>query len=154
VLNYANLQNSSPVEPDKEAVKSVAKCEGKADLWDPLTCLMEAANRSKSSKISLDGSAEKSDLQKGAANNDRSAPKTKGKEHGQSSKVQDEKNGTEPAPVETSTPQKLRRNRRKKSAEASGESTVSPQNVMDGCAEVLRERKIPIWLSLIAYEDQ
>lgn len=154
MVNYANLQNSSPVEPDKEVVKSVEKCEGKEDLWDPLTCLVEAANRSKSSKISPDGSAEKSDLQKGAANNDRAAPKMKGKEHGQSSKVQDEKNGTEPAPAETSNPQKLRRNRRKKSAEASEESAVSPQNVMDGCAEVLRERKIPMWLSLIAYEDQ
>ncbi|KAK3031685.1 hypothetical protein RJ639_035053 [Escallonia herrerae] len=138
-------QNSSSAEPSShpadtnETENGVESWKGKADLWKPLNYLVEVANRSKSSKFSSQGSAAKSEPH---------ARKNKVKEHGQKFRVQDEKNSINPGPSESVKPRKRRRQMK---AEAFGESTVSPQAVVEAGVE----RKMnPVWFSLVASNNQ
>ncbi|KAK3036872.1 hypothetical protein RJ639_031490 [Escallonia herrerae] len=138
-------QNSSSAEPSShpaatnETENGVESWKGKADLWKPLNYLVEVANRSKSSKFSSQGSAVKSEPH---------ARKNKVKEHGQKFRVQDEKNSINPGPSGSVKPRKLRRQMK---AEAFGESTVSPQAVVEAGVE----RKMnPVWFSLVASNNQ
>ncbi|XP_016513876.2 E3 ubiquitin protein ligase DRIP2-like isoform X2 [Nicotiana tabacum] len=50
-------------------------------------------------------------------------------------------------------PKKLRRNRQKKASEF-GESSISPQTVLDAITAKCERRNNPIWFSLVASEDQ
>ncbi|KAL3517646.1 hypothetical protein ACH5RR_020235 [Cinchona calisaya] len=137
---------------DKETKNGAETWEGKVDLWKPLNCLVEVANRSKSSKFSSQGSAAKSEhLYSGE--NDGHARKTKGKEHGQKSKLQDEKNTNESSALDSERPKKLRRIRQKK-APAIGDFNVTPQAVLDGVSDTYEKRINPIWFSLVATKDQ
>uniref|UniRef100_A0A5B6ZF12 Putative E3 ubiquitin protein ligase DRIP2 n=1 Tax=Davidia involucrata TaxID=16924 RepID=A0A5B6ZF12_DAVIN len=151
-------QNSSTVEPsshpvpDKETENDAEPWEGKVDLWKPLNCLVEVANRSKSSKCNSQGSAAKSEPQH-APDSEGHVRKTKVKEHGRKSKAQDERNSTDPISPESVKPKKLRRIRQKRKA-APAEFGISPQAVLDA-ANAKRERRIgPIWFLLVASEDQ
>lgn len=151
-------QNSSTVEPsshpvpDKETENGSETWEGKVDLWKPLNCLVDAANRSKSLKFTLQGSAVKSEALRGPGI-EGCCRKTKAKEHGQKSKVQDDMNNTGPHLPESIKPKKRRRIRQEKTS-AFGESGIFPQDVMDA-ANSRWERKVnPIWFSLVASEDQ
>lgn len=151
-------QNSSTAEPsthslpDKETKNGSEAWEGKVDLWKPLNCLVEVANRSKSSKFSLQGSAGKSE-QLHSVENEGNARKTKMKEHGHKSKIQEDKNANETTPQESERPKKFRRIRQKK-APAFGEFNVSPQAVLDGASARCEKRANPIWFSLVAAKDQ
>ncbi|GFY90695.1 ABI3-interacting protein 3 [Actinidia rufa] len=67
--------------------------EGNVDLW-PLNCLVEAANRTKSSKLSSQDSPPAKSEPANVPDYEVPVPKTKVKEHHHKSKVQEEKNGT------------------------------------------------------------
>lgn len=149
--NSSTAEPSSHHVPDKEAESGPEPWDGKVDLWKPLNCLVEVANRSKSSKFTSQGSAAKTETPR--APNIEGHSRKKVKDHGQKSKAKDEKNSPDLDPAESMKPKKLRRIRQKKAA-AFGESDVSLQAMLD-VADARRERKInPIWFSLVPSEDQ
>lgn len=171
------MQDSSVAEPsteqrpnDDDEDDDVEIIEGKADLWTPLNCLVEAANRTKSSKSHSQGlSLAKSSLLDGpdcethlyetksraespsGHHSEVYMSKTKNKEHGQGIGVQDDKNG------KNSLPMSVKRRRltaaRKRAALSEGLS-VSAQAMIDAAGAKNNRRNGPIWFSLVASEDQ
>ncbi|XP_009793324.1 E3 ubiquitin protein ligase DRIP2-like isoform X1 [Nicotiana tabacum] len=150
-LNSSSGEPSDHPTPDKEIANGSKQWEGKVDLWKPLNCLVEAANRSKSSRFSSQGSTAKSE---GVQSHDREGHvrKTKVKEHGHKLKIKDD-NNDDPGPQEFDKPKKSRRIRQKK-ASAFGEFNISPQTVLDATSARCERRIYPIWFSLVASEDQ
>ncbi|KAK0598900.1 hypothetical protein LWI29_000522 [Acer saccharum] len=156
---------------DDDLENDVEIMEGKTDLWTPLNCLVEAANRTKSSKLNSQGSSfvksdphnttdselympetkSKSELQN-APGTDGYLPKTKMKEHGQNAKFQDDKNGTglHPGPVKR---RRLRAAAKKREA-GSHELCAAAQVVLDASGAKHKRKSAPIWFSLIASDDQ
>nr|XP_027095624.1 E3 ubiquitin protein ligase DRIP2 isoform X1 [Coffea arabica] len=150
--NSSNGDPSSHSLSDKETKNGAETWEGKVDLWKPLNCLVEVANRSKSSKFTSQGSAAKSEPPH-SGENEGHARKSKGKELGQKSKLQDEKNTNESPALNSERPKKLRRIRQKK-APAFADFNVTPQAVLDGVSARCEKRINPIWFSLVATKDQ
>lgn len=147
---------------------NIEAVEGKADLWTPLNCLVEAANRTKSTKLNFQGpSMDKLEpssvdldaqetkekvLSLGAPNYGLYMPKSRNKEHGSNLKSKDNhNNGTTPLP-ESIKRKRLRATARSKAA-ASGELGSQAQVVLDASAAQCR-RNNPIWFSLIASEER
>ncbi|KAH6823037.1 DREB2A-interacting protein 2 [Perilla frutescens var. hirtella] len=150
-----NRQNSSAGEPsnhspDKEREHDSEHWEGKVDLWKPLTCLVEAANRSKSSKFNTQDSHAKSEEHNPY---EKEAPirKTKHKEQRKKSKVKDEKHSSDHTPLETERPKKLRKVRQK--AQNFGNFRVPPQVVLDAANAKFDRKNYPIWFSLVASNE-
>lgn len=134
-FNHKLRQNSSspePSSPDKE------KTNGKGDQWNPLNCLVEVANRSKSSNVK----SEPQRIPKGEVN----ARKLKGKDL-KRSKFQDENGRSDVDATESPKPRKKRKYRKKK---------VASQAVLDANANyAAREKRInPIWFHLVPSEEQ
>ncbi|XP_031268749.1 E3 ubiquitin protein ligase DRIP1-like [Pistacia vera] len=170
-------QDSCKAEPYNEqrayedTENDVEMMEGKADLWTPLNCLVEAANRTKSSKSSSQGlSLVKSDLQN-AADSELYMPETKSKvdlpnapgsevclprsklkEHGQNTKFHDDKNGKSllSGPVKR---RRLRAAAKKRDAESS-ELCAAAKVMLDASGAKHKRRNSPVWFSLVASEDQ
>ncbi|XP_060974850.1 E3 ubiquitin protein ligase DRIP2 isoform X2 [Cannabis sativa] len=155
-LSPHSRQSSIPSEPseplpDKETGNGAKSWEGKLDLWKPLTCLVEVANRTKSVKSSSQGSDNKAEPTL-VADIELQARRTKIKEYKRKTKVEDDKN-VDPVYSASVKPIKVRRVRRKRET-AFGESMISPQAVLDA-ASARHERRVgPIWFSLIASDDQ
>ncbi|KAK4418350.1 E3 ubiquitin protein ligase DRIP2 [Sesamum alatum] len=149
--NSAASEPSNHPSPDKGRENGSGAWEGKVDLWKPLNCLVEAANRSKSSKFSIQGSIGKSDTLH-SHDNEGLLNKTKSKDR-QKSKVQDEKNCSDDTPPESERPKKLRRVRQKK-ARNFGEFRVPPQVVLDAASSKFERRNYPIWFSLVSDEQE
>ncbi|KDP23673.1 hypothetical protein JCGZ_23506 [Jatropha curcas] len=144
--------------------------EGKADLWTPLNCLVEAANRSKSSKSNSQGlSLAKTELL-GAPDCEFQSPgtksragspngyfsevymtKTKNKEYGQDMKVHDEKNGANSLHASV---KRRRLTASRKRAAMSEELSASAQVMLDAACAKNNRRNCPVWFSLVASEDQ
>ncbi|GAV86265.1 zf-C3HC4 domain-containing protein [Cephalotus follicularis] len=169
-------QDSSMAEPsnkhraNEDAENDVEINEGKADLWTPLNCLVEAANRTKSSKSNSQvPSLGKSDIvnsldelymlepkdgaeSPNALDSEVYVPKAKTKEHGHNTKVHDDRNGTN----SLSGPVKRRRLRAadRKRAAASEELCAAAQGMLDAGLAKHNRRNSPIWFSLVASEDQ
>ncbi|OMO96289.1 Prefoldin beta-like protein [Corchorus olitorius] len=173
-ISESKRQDSSMAEPSaerrsKEDPDDVEMLEGKADLWTPLNCLVEAANR-KSSKLNSQGLATSKAEPHNASDchsympetkaDPESSPvpdgrlcitKNKSKEHGQNSKVQDENNGTSLI----TRPVKRRRMRpAQKKAAGSEERVVSARALLDALGAKCNRKSSPIWFSLVASEDQ
>ncbi|XP_050364473.1 E3 ubiquitin protein ligase DRIP2 [Argentina anserina] len=145
--------NSFPAEPSepvsiKGSENGAESWDGK-DLWKPLNCLVEVANRTKSLKPNLQGSER---VEPAVIPSESQVRKFKSKENKQKSKVEDEKNSTNPPSPDTMKPKKMRRARQKR--EASGESSITPQAVLDAGSGKLERRVGPIWFSLVASEEQ
>lgn len=167
--------DSSVAEPstdrrpnDDDEDNDVQMIEGKSDLWTPLNCLVEAANRTKSSKSHskglslakfglLDGPDSKPQLYESRAespngqHSDINMAKTKIKEHGQGIRVLDDKNGTNSLPV--SVKRRRLTAARKRAAMSEGLS-ASAQAIVNAAGAKSNRRNSPIWFSLIASEDQ
>ncbi|XWS58355.1 hypothetical protein CRYUN_Cryun08bG0027100 [Craigia yunnanensis] len=160
----SSMAQSSSEHRSNEDTDDVEMMEGKADLWTPLNCLVEAANR-KSSKLNSQGSAAskagphngpdcysyvpetKADPESLTVPDGKLCiPKTKGKEHGRNSKVQDEENGTNLI----TRPVKRRRFR----AAAQKKAAASARVLLDALGAKWNRKNSPIWFSLVAYEDQ
>ncbi|KAK9291991.1 hypothetical protein L1049_019943 [Liquidambar formosana] len=169
--NYFMAEPSNDQSPNKVTDNNAEPWEGKVDLWTPLNCLLEAANRTKPPKFNSQGmSLAKSEpanapdnevfkLKTKAKSEMPSAPdreiympETKIKERGHKSKVQDDKNGMTllPGPVKR---RRLRAIGRKRAA-ASGELCAPAQVVLDAAGAKRDRRNSPIWFSLVASEDQ
>ncbi|XWS64713.1 hypothetical protein CRYUN_Cryun05aG0027100 [Craigia yunnanensis] len=161
-------QDSSMVQPSsecmsKEDTDDVEMLEGKADLWTSLNCLVEAANR-KSSKLNSQGSAtSKAETHHGPdchsfvpetkADPDGKLciPKTKSKEHGQNTEVQDEENEK----ILITRPVKRRRLRAAAQKKAAAEQqAASARVILDALGAKWNRQNSPIWFSLVASEDQ
>ncbi|PPD97545.1 hypothetical protein GOBAR_DD05441 [Gossypium barbadense] len=137
---------------NKDAKNGDESWDGKLDLWKPLNCLVEVANRTKSFKSSSQGSDPKLEPTH-VPNIEAQMCKSKNKEDKCKTKIEDEKNITGPATSETVTPKKLRRIRRKR-ASGFGDSVLSPQAVLDAYDPKHGRRIGPVWFSLVASEDQ
>lgn len=158
--------------------------DGKFDLWTPLNCLVEAANRTKSSKQSsqLTHLAEstnrikssklnlqlKTEQPGGPAHN----PETKAKSEVPSipegsllmpkakskdlakTKLQDDMNGTSSAAGSGMVKRKRVRGAAVKKAAATEVVSPSAQLLLDASGGKRNMRNYPVWFSLIASEDQ
>ncbi|XP_038890117.1 E3 ubiquitin protein ligase DRIP2-like isoform X1 [Benincasa hispida] len=168
-------QDSSMAEPSnslrhEHLENNVEAVEGKADLWTPLNCLVEAANRTKSSKLNFQGSSvaklepsnvangdvdaqesKEKALSLGAPNYGLYMPKTRNKEHGSNPKAKDNHNNGTTSLPESMKRKRLRATARNKAA-ASGELGSPAQVLLDASAAKCR-RNSPIWFTLIASED-
>ncbi|KAG8370756.1 hypothetical protein BUALT_Bualt13G0016600 [Buddleja alternifolia] len=144
----AAREPSNRPSPDKGRENGSEAWGRNVDIWKPLTCLVEAANRSKSSKLSAQGSVEELH----SYENEGLLSKTKNKENRQKSKLKDEKNCSDHAPSESERPKKLRKIRAKK-AQQFGEVRVSPQDVLDATDAKFDKRDHPIWFSLVASDE-
>ncbi|XP_015575879.1 E3 ubiquitin protein ligase DRIP2 isoform X1 [Ricinus communis] len=152
-FNQNTKQNSSSAEaslfaPNNEAENGAESWDGKSDLWQPLNCLVEVANRSKSFK-SIQVSDAKQEATQGHENEPQ-VRKTKFKE--EKLKVEDEKNNID-TPSDAAGPKRLRRIRRKKAANF-GDSGISSQAVLNAASVNHEKRAGPVWFSLVASEDQ
>ncbi|RVW38165.1 E3 ubiquitin protein ligase DRIP2 [Vitis vinifera] len=157
--NSSISEASKDQKPNKDTENDADPWDGKVDLWTPLNCLVEAANRTKSSKFNSQGtSLAKSEpfnapdsevyMPKtkakaeplNAADGEVCIPKTKIKEHGHKIKVQDDKNGAAllPGPV------KRRRMRAvgRKRISASGEMCTPAQVVLSAAGAKRGQKKL------------
>ncbi|XP_039021155.1 E3 ubiquitin protein ligase DRIP2-like [Hibiscus syriacus] len=137
---------------NKEAENGGEAWDGKLDLWKPLTCLVEVANRTKSFKSNSQGSDSKLEPTR-VPNIEAQMCKSKHREDKCKTKVEDEKSNAGPATSESVTPKKLRRINRKR-ASGYGDSGISPQAVLDAAGPKHERRIGPVWFSLVASEDQ
>ncbi|XP_050265370.1 E3 ubiquitin protein ligase DRIP2-like isoform X2 [Quercus robur] len=92
-------------------------------------------------------------LEAAQTNTDGQGRKTKSKEMKCRSKVEVEKNITDPVSSELGKPKILRRVRRKRKP-GFGESEISPQAVLEAAGAKHERRFGPVWFSLVASEDQ
>ncbi|XP_065861023.1 E3 ubiquitin protein ligase DRIP2-like isoform X2 [Euphorbia lathyris] len=151
-------QNSSSIEVTRFASNNggengAESWNGKLDLWQPLNCLVEVANRTKSFKASSQVSNVKSESTQNRQNEPQ-VRRTKFKENKDKSNVEDEKNKTSAVPSDQATPKRLRRIRRRKAVKF-GDSDISSQSVLDAASVKLERRTCsPVWFSLVASEDQ
>ncbi|PSS19068.1 E3 ubiquitin protein like [Actinidia chinensis var. chinensis] len=123
--------------------------EGNVDLWKPLNCLVEAANRTKSSKLSSQDSSPAKSEPANVPDYEVPVPKTKVKEHHHKSKVQDEKNGT------SSLPGLVKRKRLHAADRKNASGRLYSSQAMIGMPGAKQNsRKCPIWFSLVASEEQ
>ncbi|CAA0816750.1 E3 ubiquitin protein ligase DRIP2 [Striga hermonthica] len=149
-------QSSASVEPSNDPSCNKGKgihsehWDGKIDPWKPLTCLVEAANRSKSSKLSTQGSLVKSEDQH-FHDNEGPIGTSKNKEQCRKSKVKDKKNSSDNTPMESERPKNLRKNSQK--ARESGEFKVPAQVVLDATSDKPERKCYPIWFSLVASDE-
>ncbi|MQM01489.1 hypothetical protein Taro_034251, partial [Colocasia esculenta] len=149
--NFPNAESSSHASK-KDADNSVEPSADKTELWKPLNCLVEAANRTKSLKFSGQGSISKFEISNGSQS-DISSHKTKTREHPYKSKLPDDKNSDSSATPALPKVRRMHGVGRKRAA-TSRDFGVSAQALLDA-ASGKRERRIsPIWFSLIADSDQ
>ncbi|XVF06337.1 hypothetical protein REPUB_Repub06bG0039100 [Reevesia pubescens] len=168
-ISQSKSQDSFMAQPSSEhksneCTDDVEMIESKADLWTPLNCLVEAANR-KSSKLNSQGSAAskteplndpvchsyvpetKADPKSPSVPDGKlRIPKTKCKEHGQNSKVQDGENATNLI----TRPVKRRRLR----AATQKKAAASARVMLDALGANWNRKNCPIWFSLVACKDQ
>lgn len=140
-------QGFTSSEPSQTVPERETGDEGKLDLWKPLHYLVEVANRTKSSRPSLQGAERVLAIEAPIPGNKIKNTKFK-------VKVQDEKNNASPASTEISRPPKKSRKVRQKRTAVSGDSGISPQDVLDAAGPKCEKRTGPIWFSLVASEDQ
>ncbi|KAK7258691.1 hypothetical protein RIF29_24273 [Crotalaria pallida] len=168
--------DSSKAEPSKKHMpneykeNSMELAEGKADLWTPLNCLVEAANRTKSSRSNSQGTPhgklDSPTTPKGGLDiseittkseppasiqSESHEPKTKNKDNGHKTKFGADNYGNSLP----SQPAKVRRKRpaSQKRAAASDMST-SGRVLLDTSKSRCNRKNSPIWFSLVASEEQ
>lgn len=131
--------------------------KGNVDQWKPLNCLVEAANRTKSSKHNLQYSApvklESVNALDSAVHVPNSAihvPKIKIKEHKHKSKLKDDQSKI----LSLLGLVKRRRLAAVDQKNTVGRSSSSAQAMLDVHGGKKNRRKCPIWFSLVASEDQ
>lgn len=149
---YATGEPSTLPSPDRVRDDGSKARDGKLDLWKPLNCLVEVANRSKSSTTSVQASASKSEALDDNEELFSRTNSTKKKEQRQKSKVQVEKNFSDSTPPETERPKRLRRIHPKKPRNF-GELRFSSQGVLDAASAEVNRSSCPIWFSLVSNEQ-
>ncbi|KAL6007344.1 hypothetical protein ACLOJK_032841 [Asimina triloba] len=152
-------QHSSSAEPSNHATNKDTEngnesIPGKIDLWKPLNCLVEAANRTKSYRFTIQGGSVTKTEQPHTPNSEAHVPRKKTKEQIHKARVQDDKNEIASAPAEQLVKaRKLHKISRKRRA-ASGELGSSAQALLNASG-IRRERRVsPIWFSLMVSDEQ
>ncbi|KAL6989478.1 RING-type E3 ubiquitin transferase [Sarracenia purpurea var. burkii] len=149
-------QSCSPTKPFHDQLPSKDKENGavvwerNVDLWKPLNCLVEAANRTKSSKFSPQYSSTVKLEPVNASDYEIDVPRTKITEHQQKLKVQDDKN-------KKSSFLGLVKRRRLRTVDrknAAGGLRASTKTMLDAHGAKQNRKRCPIWFSLVASEDQ
>ncbi|GAB4855391.1 hypothetical protein Ancab_024014 [Ancistrocladus abbreviatus] len=124
--------------------------EGKVDLWKPLTCLVEAANRTKFSRSSTQGPSHFKSEPSNVQDADVCVAKIKPDENGYMPEAQDEKDNV----LSLAGPTKRKRLRpAKRSKEAAPMDSRNSTQFVINASRHCREN-IPIWFSLVASEGQ
>lgn len=143
------MQNSSTDE-EKENGQPWDK---KVD-WKPLNDLVEAANRSKSSKHASQGPIIKSEPSY-TLKVDKNVSKSKGKDTLQRSKIQVDSHEADDA-TDSLKPKKLRRKRKKKDGDLEDSGVAAAQTVVvaGGSNGGLEKRIYPIWFQLVPFVEQ
>ncbi|XP_047315245.1 E3 ubiquitin protein ligase DRIP2-like [Impatiens glandulifera] len=151
------VQTSSPGKPAQEHIpnKDVGKdaqmWKGNVDLWKPLNCLVEAANRTKSSKLCPQDSPSGKHEPLDVPDYDMHLPKTKYKDQPQKSKSQDNKNQANPAPGPV---KRKRLHAADRNNNMSGGLSSSAQSMIGIMGAKENRPNCPIWFSLVASRDQ
>ncbi|KAI9084882.1 hypothetical protein K1719_033288 [Acacia pycnantha] len=140
----STAEPSKKNRPNEETENNGELPEGKVDLWTPLNCLVEAANRTKSSKST-------SQEPPATVHSELRMPKTKNKDNGHKTKFGDDKD-------EKNVPLGQVRRRRVRPAgqkrAAASEISASAQVMLDAAGGRGNRENCPIWFSLVASEDQ
>lgn len=125
----------------------------KSDLWKPLNCLVEAANRTKSTKYNGPQMLAAKMEQQNGPDSEMNAHKSMRKEHYLiKHKVQEENNNNATNSVSAKTKKSIGSSRKR--AASTKDASSSAQALVDA-SSVRRERGTgSIWLSLIASSDQ
>lgn len=161
------VESSYEQKPNKDSDNDGEVIEGKTDLWTPLNCLVEVANRTKSSKSNTQGlSAGKLEPDNGLCINDYKSRaesshasddeiythKTKMKEP-EYTKVKNKSKGTElfPRPAKR---KRIRATNHNKAASSRKLYCASAQAMLDASQAQNIRQNSPIWFSLIASEDR
>ncbi|KAG6766188.1 hypothetical protein POTOM_030257 [Populus tomentosa] len=146
--NSSTAESSKQQKPNKLDVENDVKpCKEKIDLWKPLNFLVEAATKTKSNKSDLQEiivQIKKLDAQEEEAQ----ALKTSIKEHGDKSKVIGEESNSTSSPSGSVKPRRLQAMRRKREG-----FNIPAQAAVDANSKCDR-RFSPIWLSLVASDEQ
>lgn len=140
--NQNNNHNSS-----KDEENDTEDLTGNADVWKPLNCLVEAANRTKSIKF-VQGSDVKSETAH-VANSELRGSKGKFRKHSQK-RFPDDDNGNTSVSIAKS---KKSKTKRKKPSGAPDELGTSAQAIISS-SNFKRDKNSPIWFKLVAAEDQ
>ncbi|XVF28707.1 hypothetical protein REPUB_Repub15cG0053200 [Reevesia pubescens] len=147
-------QEFSPGESSKQHVLDrrnesiVEALEEKADLWKPLSRLVESATKTKPNKVNSEGNTAKPASH--AHDNEVNLPTVK--ECGNGSNVPSKENGSTPEPSTSVRPRRSRVIRQKREVVSErlnvpAQAVVDSRNKYDG-------RFCPIWFSLVAAEGQ
>ncbi|XP_072989101.1 E3 ubiquitin protein ligase DRIP2-like isoform X1 [Typha latifolia] len=148
-MSHRKVQNNLDAETSNNASKEEAdngreSFLDKAELWKPLTCLVEAANRTKALRSSPQRLIIKEEKINNA-DNEPFFPKTKCKEHLHKYKAQEEKNGSASMPPASAKARKLNGTSRRKK-----DIGTSARALLDAASTLRHWRTCPIWFSLVA----
>lgn len=151
IQNRKQLKISSNSEASNNT-HSTEKCGesvlDKAELWKPLNCLVEAANRTKTVKSIPQSPAPNAEPINGNAS-EASPHNIKAKEKAQSSNTGEDENGN--APISAGKVKMGRMNAISRKRRA---LRTSAQALVDASAAKRERRTCPIWLSLVASFDE
>ena len=147
-LQIPSNAEASNQSSNKDTESDSKELADKAELWQPLNCLVEAANRTKSFRSSSQNSVVKGDQLNGSPSSTY-ASKTKARENLQKSKIEDDKKDVPVTPVlPKRRGQGPTRRRRRREVQA-------PADAKPDAAAAQNEKKFSsIWFSLIASFDQ
>ena len=149
--NSSNTESSKQHMPCKDTEDQAKPCEGKTEMWKPLTDLVDAASKTKSIKFTMNGPVVKPVLPNGH-DNEAHVPETKFKEHDNKLKGHGDENGSTPAPSGSRKPRELQGVRQRRAAASKGMNLSAKAMVK---ANSKRDRRFsPIWFSLVASNDQ
>ncbi|GMH11309.1 hypothetical protein Nepgr_013150 [Nepenthes gracilis] len=148
--NYSSAKSSHGQIPGEVLENRNEPWEGKVDLWKPLNCLVEAANRTKFSRSNSQGPSHLKSESSSALDGDFSMANIKTEENGFGLEGQDEKKNVSSL-LGPAKRRRLRQDNQNTEA-ASRDSCSLPQLAVN--ASQHHRNDIPIWFSLVASEDQ
>ncbi|KAG4908522.1 hypothetical protein JHK84_057069 [Glycine max] len=163
-------EHSKKHKPHEDTENSVQHTEGKVDLWTPLNCLVEAVNRTKSSRSNSQATplaklespttphggqdasetTTKTDLP-ASAQSELNIPKSKNKDTGLKPIFGDDKDANS-LPLGPVKRRRLRPAGQKRVA--ASEMSASSPAPLDATGGKCNRKNSPIWFSLVASEDQ
>ncbi|PUZ37905.1 hypothetical protein GQ55_9G155400 [Panicum hallii var. hallii] len=140
----SNVEASNHSNKDTEGDSK--ELADKAELWQPLNCLVEAANRTKSFRSSSQNPVVKGDQLNGSPSSTH-ANKTKARENLQKTKIEDDKKDVTVPPV---LPKRRGQGTTRRRREVQAPADAKP----DAAAAQNEKKFNSIWFSLIASFDQ
>jgi E3 ubiquitin-protein ligase DRIP len=143
ILSSAEASNHSS---NKDTEGDSKELEDKAELWQPLNCLVEAANRTKSFRSSSQNPTVKGEQFNGSPSSTYSS-KTKARENLQKSKIEDDKKDV---PMPMVLPKRRGQGTARRRRELQAPAAAKP----DPAAAQNEKKFSAIWFSLVASFDQ